>query len=121
MLVKNKGKISLNNCIGVIFYKKKKRVKEIKLKCMFLNHLEDISLFCGVTDSSILTSGGFQSKGGSLACMRWIPQIHLLCDTCAEGQYGVQAFSTLVLAHVCRSIGVTRTHYRVCCTVCAFV
>ena len=64
----------------------------------FKNDLEDISLFCGVTDTSILTSGGFQSKGRSLACMRWIPQIHLLCDTCAEGQYGVQAFSTLVLA-----------------------
>ena len=74
--------------------------------------LENISLFVGPLIPLFWTSGdicpGFQSQGGSLACLCSIPQIHLWCDTCwlYSGQHGSRAF---FYPHTCISWARART------------
>ena len=69
------------------------------------NNLEYISPFCSATDTPVLgfwrrlpwvsMSGWIPSLLCFIACMQWIPQIYLWCDTCwpLGGQHGVMLFT----------------------------
>ena len=56
--------------------------KEILFSSFFLKILEDMSPFCGATDTPVLDFGdvcpGFQSQGGFLACV--LPRIKKYFD-----------------------------------------
>ena len=68
------------------------------------NILEDISPFCGTTDTPILdfwwclswSTGVDPSLACFITCMHWIPQIHLWCDT--YWPLGVQHGSCTILS-----------------------
>ena len=82
-----------------------------RLRSVFLiKFLGDTSPFFGATDSSgfglLVTSAlGFKARvdpslGCFLACVHWIPQIHIWCVTCwpLDGQHGNRALSIYILS-----------------------
>ena len=76
----------------------------------FKKNLEDISPFCGATDTPVLDFWWhlpWSLKPGwipSLACAQSIPQIHLWCNTCwpLGSQHGSRAISS---TYFCTGIG----------------
>ena len=78
--------------------------------------LEDINTFCGNTDTTVLNfwwrlswfskAGWVSSRACFIACVQWIFQNHLLCDTCWP--LGDQCGSrTAFDPHTCTRIHVT--------------
>ena len=67
----------------------------------FFKFLEDMSPFCGATDTPVLDSGdvssGLQSQNGQpyLSLQRHMcymfPEIHLWCDTCQHGSRDISS------------------------------
>ena len=94
---------------------------------MLFKKMEDISIFCLTTYTTVLDCSalGFKatvqfSLACFLTCMQYIPQIHLWCDTCwpLVDQYCSPAFLTHILVHIQALVG-PEPGDRVCATVCA--